>query len=167
MSDRRRFVQVIQENEGIIFKVANIYAREGEDQKDLYQEIVYQLWRSFKSFQGKSKISTWIYRVALNTAIRHMNQLRKKASYVSMNSDLMDLYEEQDAETEERMTMLYEQIKQLNVVERGIILLHLEGKSYQEIGSITGFTPSNVGTRLSRIRNKLSAQIKNMNHGSG
>lgn len=167
MPDRREFTAIIKENEGILFKISKIYANDTEDQKDLYQEIVYQLWKSFRSFQGQSKVSTWVYRVALNTSIRHMNRLRKKKNQMLQELEWMEMIEEQDEVKEERLQLMYEQIKQLNAVEKGIILLYLEGKSYAEIASITGFSASNVGTRLNRIKRKLSSQVKSMNYGTG
>lgn len=156
---RNEFVAVIKEHEGIIFKITKIYADDHEDQQDLFQEIVYQLWKSFASFKGNAKISTWIYRVALNTSIAHINRKKKLLKRVPLEGILLNLSEENDAVMEEKIALLYFQIKQLNEVEKALILLFLEGKSYEEIAGITGFTPSNVGTRLSRIKQKLKSQI--------
>ncbi|UII19176.1 RNA polymerase sigma factor [Fulvivirga ligni] len=162
MRSKDEFVRLIKENEGIIFKISRVYASDEDDQKDLYQEIVYQLWKSFESFREESKVSTWMYRVALNTSISHLNRRnRKEKHHVPIDLDLHIVYDEKDTVMEERVNMLYAQIKQLSVVEKGIILLFLEGKNYDEIAAITGFTSSNVGTRLSRIKQKLKSQIKN------
>ncbi len=160
MQDKTAFVSIVKENEGLIYKITRVYTDTQEDQKDLYQEIVYQLWKSFDSFKGNSKISTWIYRIALNTAIGYLNKSKKKVSQVSLDFELLNPVDETDNVTEERLAILYNMIKQLNVIEKGLILLLLEGKSYDEIAVITGFSSSNVGTRLSRIKQKLKENIK-------
>ena len=160
MHTKEDFIQQIKENEGIIYKVARLYTNTTEDQKDVYQEIVYQLWKSYPSFKADSKISTWMYRVALNTAISNLKKEKRKGTRVSMDNFLLNKIDQVDTVMEERITLLYAHIKKLSVIERGIILLYLEGKSYDEIAAITGFTATNVGTRLARIKNKLKSQIK-------
>ena len=160
MHTKKEFIQDIKENEGIIYKITRIYSNNTEDQKDLYQEIVYQLWKSYSSFNENSKISTWMYRIALNTAISNLKKEKRKGSQVSIDNLLLNQMDQVDAVMEERITLLYTHIKKLSIVERGIILLHLEGKNYDEIASITGFTNTNIGTRLARIKQKLKSQIK-------
>ncbi|SNR71388.1 RNA polymerase sigma factor [Lutibacter flavus] len=159
MQKQKEFIKVIKENEGIIFKITLVYSSNEEDQKDLYQEIVYQLWKSFDSFRGNSKISTWLYRIALNTSITYLKKEKRNGNRVSLNSVLSNKIDQLDTIMEERIKVLYAQIKKLNTIEKGVILLYLEGKNYQEIGVITGFTVSNVGTRLNRIKQKLKEQI--------
>ena len=165
MHKKETFVDLIKKNEGVIYKITSIYSNNKEDQKDLYQEIVYQLWKSFDSFKGNSKISTWMYRVALNTSIAHLNRGKKKIKQANVDFELLNISYEHDTITEERMSILYDHIKSLSTVEKGIILLFLEGKSYDEIAVITGFTKTNVGTRLNRIKEKLKSQI-NIKHGT-
>tara|TARA_R110002020_G_scaffold387546_1_gene598296 strand:+ start:103514 stop:104002 length:489 start_codon:yes stop_codon:yes gene_type:complete len=160
MHTKKEFIKDIQENEGIIYKVTRIYSNNSEDQKDLYQEIVYQLWKSYNSFKGDSKVSTWMYRVALNTAISHLKKEKRKGHQVDLEKVLRDRIEHVDTIMEERIALLYAHIKNLSIVERGIILLYLEDKNYEEIASITGFSSTNIGTRLNRIKQKLKAQIK-------
>lgn len=160
MHQQNNFVQLIKKNQGIIYKVTRIYASGIEDQKDLYQEIVFQLWKSFASFRQESKITTWMYRVALNTSIAHLQKEHRKSNALSTEFPLPEITDDQDRSMEERLAIMHEQIKLLNVIEKGIILLYLEGNSYQEIAQITGFTVSNIGTRLGRIKLKLKHQIK-------
>ena len=160
MHTKKEFIKDIQENEGIIYKVTRIYSNNSEDQKDLYQEIVYQLWKSYSSFKGDSKVSTWMYRVALNTAISHLKKEKRKGHQVDLEKVLRDRIEHVDTIMEERIALLYSHIKNLSIVERGIILLYLEDKNYEEIASITGFSSTNIGTRINRIKQKLKAQIK-------
>ena len=159
MHTKKEFFQDIKENEGIIYKVTRIYSNNTEDQNDSYQEIVHQLWKSYNSFKGNSKISTWMYRIALNTAISNLKKEKRRGSQVSIDNLLLSQMNEVDTVMEERITILYAHIKELSIVERGIILLHLEGKNYDEIATITGFTNTNIGTRLARIKQKLKTQI--------
>ncbi len=159
MQDETEFVALIKTHKGILFKVSNIYSDNYEDQKDLYQEIVFQLWKSFGSFRGESKISTWIYRIALNTSITHIRKKKKRGHQVDIDFELLNRADEQDTIIEEQMKILNAHIGKLSVVEKGLIILHLDGKNYDEIASITGFTATNVGTRLFRIKQKLKTQI--------
>jgi len=159
MSKEERFVQLIQENEGIIFKITTIYTREEFDQQDLYQEIVYQLWKSYDSFSGKSKQSTWLYRVALNTAITRKKKSRKKVATLPIDQVILNQIAIKDQVLEERILLLYAHIQQLDTLEKGLILLFLEGKKHEEIAQITGLSKTNVGTKIARIKQKLKAQI--------
>ena len=129
---------MIREHEGIIYKISRVYFDQEEDQKDLYQEIVYQLWKSYDSFDDRSKWSTWMYRVALNTAISFLKRDKSKLKKVS--SEGLDNFKMEpfDPVMEERIEWLYKSIQELSVVEKGIILLYLEGKRHEEIASITG-----------------------------
>jgi RNA polymerase sigma-70 factor (ECF subfamily) len=157
MQQEQEFIRTIKRHEGVIYKITHVYAQDNEDQKDLYQEIVYQLWKSFGSFKGNSKVSTWMYRVALNTSITH--QKKKRVTGIPLDFELLQISDEHDAVMDEKLQRMYAQIKQLNVVEKGIILLYLEGKSYDDISEITGFTITNVGTRLGRIKQKLKNNL--------
>ena len=161
MISKTEFTALIQQHQGILYKVSSIYAKDQEDQKDLYQEIVYQLWKSIDSFQSKSKLSTWIYRLALNTSIAHLNKEKKRIDKNRLELDFKMPVENYDPTYEERLKQLYALIQSLNIIEKGIILLYLEGKSYEEIAQITGFSTSNIGTRLSRIKQKLKEQVQN------
>lgn len=158
MQHQERFIRLIKEHEGVIFKITSIYARNAMDQKDLYQEIVAQLWTAYDKYRGEAKVSTWIYRIALNTAITMLRKDKKAAK--SKEIDWVLQYTNgHDPVQEERLRQLYQQIEQLNDLEKGIILLFLEDRSYEEIGTITGLTVTNVATRLSRIRKKLRTQM--------
>lgn len=153
------FLNTIKEHEGIIFKIVKIYAEQYPDQQDLYQEIVYQLWKSHHSFQGKSKISTWIYKVALNTSLAYLHLKKKHSKTISFQDISVQFEEKIDTQHEDKIAEIYQQIKQLNEVDKAIIFLFLEGKNYEEIASITGFTTTNIGTRLNRIKQKLKNQM--------
>tara|TARA_R110002050_G_scaffold16019_2_gene49159 strand:+ start:258537 stop:259022 length:486 start_codon:yes stop_codon:yes gene_type:complete len=159
MRKEDEFVKVIKNHEAIIFKITTIYTDHREDQKDLYQDIVFQLWKSFDSFKNESKISTWMYRVALNTALTHLKKSKRLPFSIGIDEVILEQIESYDASFEEHLKIMYRHIKQLNVLEKGLILLFLEGKKYEEIAEITGLSTTNVGTRISRIKKKLKEQI--------
>ncbi|WP_271767753.1 RNA polymerase sigma factor [Aquimarina algiphila] len=159
MAKEYEFTQIIKDHEGVIFKITTIYTNNHEDQKDLYQEIVYQLWKSFDNFRGDSKISTWMYRVGLNTAITRLKKEKRKVNQIGIDQVIMKQTDQYDTEFEERLKILYAHIHGLNELEKGLMLLLLEGKKYEEIASITGLSPSNVGTKISRIKQRLKTQI--------
>jgi RNA polymerase sigma factor (sigma-70 family) len=160
MKSKEAFVEIVLTNGGLIYKIAKLYTNSPTDEEDLYQEIIYQLWKSFDSFRNDSKITTWMYRIALNTAISQLNKHKRSVNLVPIDDDLLNYPEVNDNSKEDQIATLYKEIKALNPVEKGIILLYLEGKTYDEIAVITGFTASNVGTRLNRIKQKIKAQIK-------
>jgi RNA polymerase sigma factor (sigma-70 family) len=159
MEDKKDFIGIIQENGGLIYKVARVYTHTREDQEDLYQDIVYQLWNCFGSFRSEAKISTWMYRIALNTAIAHRNKEKKKGNQIEIDELLLNKPDMTDGLKEERSAVLFARIRLLNDVEKGIVLLYLEGKTYEEIAGITGFSTTNIGTRLGRIKQKIKDQI--------
>ncbi len=154
------FVKTIRTNEGIIYKITKVYASSREDQKDLYQDIIFQLWRSFDSFKGKSKLTTWIYRVALNTALAHLQKSKRSPTLLTDEFSFeMLMSPEEDKNLKEQLEIMYDQIRNLNAIEKGIILLYLEGKSHDEIAEITGYSNTNVGTRIGRVKQKLKNKI--------
>jgi len=153
------FVKAIQDNQGIIYKIARMYTKDKDDSNDLYQDIVFQLWKYFDTFKGDSKLSTWIYRVALNTSITQWRKEKRRGQKVNLDYLFLKQADDYDTEFDERLKLVYKYIKQLNDIEKGLMLLLLEGKKYEEIAEVTGFTTSNVGTRISRIKQKLKRQI--------
>ncbi len=153
------FLNSIRENEKIIFKLIRIYSDQSDDQQDLYQEIIFQLWKAHKSFQGRSKISTWIYRVALNTALAHINLKKKHLKTIPLQDIGIQFEEKIDSKLEDEISEMYQQIRNLNEIDRAIIFLYLEDKNYEEIAGITGFSATNVGSRLNRIKLKLKNKM--------
>ncbi|MGB5171639.1 RNA polymerase sigma factor [Eudoraea sp.] len=160
MSKEESFTRLIKQNEGVIFKVTTLYTNSQVDRQDLYQEIVYQLWKSYDSFREESKISTWMYRVSLNTAIKEIKSKSKRASIQNEDKRSYMVVESYDYEYELRLKKMYEHIYKLNILDRGLILLLLEGKKYEEIADISGLSLTNVSTRLSRIKQKLKSNIQ-------
>ena len=156
---RSEYVNIIKENKGIIYKITKIYTDTRDDQQDLYQEILYQLWKSFDTFRNDAKVSTWIYKVALNTSLAYLNQKKRHPRRTDIQDILIEIEDKEDNVLEDRIAEMYQMIKKLNEGERGMILLHLDGKNYEEMSIITGFSVSNVGTKLNRIRQKLKNQL--------
>ena len=161
MTNEQEFVRLVMQNERIFYKVASFYAKTNESRKDLYQEIVLQLWKAYPSFRNDAKISTWIYRIALNTAVTLIRKEKRAVSLASMDIYKVQLPDNIDSELDDRIQQLYKQIEHLNQLEKALVLLYLEEKSYAEISEITGISESNVGTRLSRIKQKLREQMFN------
>ncbi len=162
MPNQKDFIDLIKTHEGLIYKICDLYTNTTEDKLDLYQEIVFQTFKSFNTFKGNSKISTWIYRIALNTALTTLNKSKRKLKPTLLQPSFSDSIDRLEEEIyEERSSYLYREIKKLSPIEKSIILLYLEGQPYEEIAKITGFTKTNIGTRLNRIKVKLKQNIKN------
>ncbi|PSL24338.1 RNA polymerase sigma factor [Dyadobacter jiangsuensis] len=147
------FLETIGAHQRIIFKVSRMYRNTPEDQQDLFQEIVYQLWRAFPGFRNESKITTWIYRIALNTA---MASYRKQRPSISLSEHPPDLADTTDT-ISEREEWLFRAFRTLSESERALISLYLEDYSYTEIASVTGISENYVGIKLHRIKEKLKA----------
>ena len=157
-----QFVKDLNQNIGIVHRVCNLYFRyDNDEREDAFQEIMYQLWKSYPDFQRESKFSTWMYRVALNTAITHVRKSKRapETEKITRASDLVAESSE-PMDREERMNFLYAAINALSPVDKAIILLHLEEKSYDEVAAITGLTKTNVSVRLVRIKKVLEERLK-------
>lgn len=161
------FLLLLQQHQGIIRKVCHLYGHSDVDRDDLYQEIVIQLWKAFGSFRGESKISTWMYRIALNTAI---SNLRKQTRKVSLSFPEFIPKEEADSEEEklkeERLNEMYAAISRLTEVEKAIVMLYLEDKSYEEMEEILGISNGTLRVKMNRIKDKLRTLTKAEQYGA-
>jgi len=154
----KEFLAAVHQHQRIIYKVCRIYRDKREDQEDLFQEIVYQLWKSFPGFKSESKISSWIYRIALNTAIAVYRKPKLPVDlYKELPDQIQTAQEKPVSENEER---LFNAFRKLNDAEKAVVSLYLEDFSYREISEITGLSENNVGVRLNRIKNKLKEILK-------
>jgi len=162
MNDRKRkdeepFLNLIDRNIGILIKISNFYAHTKHDREDLINDIVFELWKSFDKFKGGSSISTWIYRVALNTSMNYARKY-KRDSIFSLGMQDRDfkgdswIIEQRD---ESLQAIMYKSIEELNGLDKALVLLYLDSKSYEGIAQITGISKTNVGTKLSRIKEYL------------
>ena len=156
----REFIDLINNNRALIFKVCNLYCHDPESRKDLFQEVILQLWKSYPGFRKDSTGSTWIYRVALNTAISNFRKESKKPGGMSITLSELEIPDMPGPSENENTASLHLAISKLSEIEKAIILLYLDEKSYDEISEIIGITNSNVGARLNRIKTKLNKLIK-------
>jgi len=162
--EKDKFIAVIKDNQNLIFKICYSYCSNSEDQKDLQQEILIQLWNSFRKFDGRVKISTWVYRIALNTAISfYRKDSKHKKNSVAIDSSIISLsiFESDSAQTE-KITLLYKFIERLNEIDKALILLYLEDNSYKDIAEILGISETNVATKISRVKKNLKEQFSNV-----
>lgn len=151
------FLSVIETSKGIIYKVANLYCKDAEDRKDLVQEIVLKLWKSFDSYNEQFKHSTWIYRIALNAAISfyRKEKLRKKIT-TPFSESLLNIGDLEDNKLTEQSTLFLNQfIAELKELDKALMLLYLEEKSHKEMAEIIGITETNVATKIGRIKTLL------------
>jgi len=153
MTSDQNFNLIIEEYKNVIYKVCHSYSDNQEDFEDYYQEICYQIWKSLDSFQRKSKLSTWIYRIALNVCFMQLKKKKKKINTVV--NEGYDLIDEFDTEQEENLQLLYKAIRCLESTERALMILYLEDKSYKEMADILGITVTNIGARVNRTKKKL------------
>ena len=153
----QQFAQVVKDNRSTIYSVCYMFSNDADEVADLFQEVLVKLWNGYDSFQGKSDIKTWIYRVTLNTCITiDRKKRRRNRAMLSMDVDYFDSQEQETAQ----VRILHERIARLQPLDRAIILLWLEQISYGEIGEIVGISAKNVSVRLARIR----VQLKNMSN---
>ncbi len=161
--NKERFLAALDDYKGIIFKVVNSYCNQEAEKQDLAQDIIFQLWRSFDSYDDKYQLSTWIYRVALNVAISYYRK-KKVRSVASAplggGEEFLEIKDEPQGASENEVLLL-QFIDELNELNRALIMLHLDGKSHEEIASIVNISKSNVGTKINRIKKKLKAKFEN------
>lgn len=158
----KEFLAIVNNHRNLIFKVVNLYCSDPEDRKDLFQEIIYQAWKSLKSFRNESKLSTWMYRIALNTAITHFKK-EKRATTTPLDNLPFDIPDVNEGLThDENISALLKAISQLDKIDKSIVLLYLDDNTYEQMSDITGLSQSNVGVRLNRIKSKLSQLVKSM-----
>mgnify|MGYP001616672047 FL=1 len=158
--DAQNFLTVIGSNKGIIYKVANSYCKDEENRKDLIQEIIIQLWLSFDKYDETYKLSTWMYRIALNVSISfYRKEHRRNEINQPLPDGILYLHEEHTGELNTEIDQLHQFIKELKEIDRAVILLYLEGNNQQEIAEILGLTMTNVSTKVSRIKQQLKEKF--------
>lgn len=156
----QQFEELVKQYKRTIYTVCYMFSHDNEEINDLFQEILIRLWLGFDQFENRSSANTWIYRIALNTAINCDKRGKRQQQTVPLSTDI-DPYDPQD-DSLEQIRQLYTLINRLDVMDRGIVLLWLEGISYDEIAAITGITVANVGVKLHRIKEKLVQEAKSI-----
>jgi RNA polymerase sigma factor (sigma-70 family) len=161
------FLEVLESHKGILYKIAHSYCSDGEDRKDLVQEMTAQLWKSFARYNEQYKYSTWIYRIALNTAISfNRGQHRRRATAHPLNEAILEVADTDiPTITDERLALLQRFIAGLKELDKALMLLYLEEKSYAEIAHIMGLSETNVATKISRIKAVLKQQFSTIQNG--
>jgi len=159
MGIEEAFTTTIKDNEKLIYKIARLYTNNTQDQDDLFQEIVIQIWTAYGKFKHDSKISTWVYRIAMNTAITGLRRRKKYINWIPIDRTVLNHSEIELDEQNDKLEFLWQCIKELNEMDKGIILLYLENKNYNEIAEAIGVSETNVGTRISRIKQKIRSKV--------
>lgn len=164
---QQEFLSLVEENQGIVHKICSLYTATPEDHQDMYQEIVIQLWRSFSSFRGDAKFSTWMYRIALNTAISDLRRQNRRVKVVYPEKAPEQLMQDSSAaERDEQWKQLNKAIQQLGEIEKAIVVLYLEEKSYEEMEEILGINTNNLRVKMNRIKEKLRKLTKEEEYGA-
>ncbi|MFM7850731.1 MAG: RNA polymerase sigma factor [Flammeovirgaceae bacterium] len=154
----KEFTDLVNKNRGIIYKVIRLYIRHEEDEQDLFQEILFQAWKSLPHFKGDAKFSTWLYRVALNTVLT----FKRRPQVVMPHNDMTTLNVKSNEGRPEETEALFIAIRELNEIDRMIITLHLDGYENEEIADISGLTKNNVAVRLHRAKESVIKKVKGL-----
>lgn len=157
----KEFLEKIEKHKGVVFKISKMYMDNLDDQNDLYQEIIYQAWKSYSDFQRKSEFSTWLYRTALNTAIVFLRSEKKRSFIQNQSIENLSVYQESYNDTDDRnMKMMYEAIHQLSSIDKALIFFFLEDFPGKEIAQQLGITEVNARVKLNRAKAKLKEVIE-------
>lgn len=159
-NDRRQFLELMETHQGILHRICSLYSDGADDHQDLFQEILLQLWRSYGSFQGKASLTTWMYRVALNTALLARRRIARRPITVLDAAIVAYSAPAASPEQDDEIRLLHACIQQLPAVDRAIVLLYLEERSYDEIAEIVGLSRSNVSVRLVRLKQRLRTALE-------
>jgi RNA polymerase sigma-70 factor (ECF subfamily) len=155
-SSQKDFLTQIEAHKGMIHKVCQVYCWNPGDREDLFQEIIIQLWKAWPGFRGESKFSTWLYRIALNTAISGLRKQKNHLVYMEPEKLPAGLNDEtENEEKEERLKQFYDALRQLSELERAIIMLYLDEKSYDEMEDILGINQNSLRVKMNRAKEKL------------
>ncbi|MFD1771264.1 RNA polymerase sigma factor [Sphingobacterium suaedae] len=154
------FIMLLEEHQNILHKICKLYADDTEAHKDLFQEMVIQLWHSYPKFKGDAKFSTWAYRVSLNTAISLFRNKKRKIVTVEWDQAFQNIrYEEYNDQQEEQLRFLYAAVRQLNDIEKALVYMYLEDKDYVEIAETLGISEVNARVKMNRIKTKLKNRL--------
>ncbi len=150
------FVSQLEQNQNIVHKICRLYTHDSESHNDLFQEITIQLWRAYPKFRGDSKFSTWMYRVALNTAITLYRKNKRKVQTQDFEGISFKITsEDYDSTVEDQLKLMYDAVKTLNDIDKALVFLYLENKNYREIAATLGITEVNSRVKMNRIKEKL------------
>jgi RNA polymerase sigma-70 factor (ECF subfamily) len=164
--EQDRFQNLLEEHKKILYKVCHSYCRNPGDRDDLAQEIIVQLWRSFRAFDERARFSTWMYRIALNVAISFYRRESVRTRHVVPGSEhLLEAIDETGGRSEE-VELLYQWIEELDPLNKALVILYLDGNSYEETADILGISESNVATKISRLKQAMRQKKEVQQHGA-
>ncbi len=157
------FIELVNRHQGIIHRICKIYGTTNEDRQDLFQEILYHLWKSYPTFKRESAFSTWMYRIALNTAITGLRKLKRRPELIEIDEKVNNaILASEESEGADNLELLYGAIRKLNQVERALVMLYLDDLSYKDMSEVLGLSENNVGVKLNRIKAKLHHLIQGL-----
>jgi RNA polymerase sigma-70 factor (ECF subfamily) len=157
----KEFIELIKNHQGILHRICNVYFIRNPYKEDYYQEILIRLWKSYPSFRNQSAFSTWLYRVALNTAIDLIRKENLQPVHIELSKNEYNIPDDEYNTESKKKDTLYHAISHLSDVEKAIIILYLEEYSYKEIAEIIGISESNTGVKINRIKNQLTKILAN------
>jgi len=160
MPEESSFISLIETHQRIIHKVCRLYMQDPQDRKDLFQEIMLAAWKSYPQFRGEARFSTWLYRVALNTAITFFRKEQRQPITAPLPHQMMQAADYNDTTEQEQLTVMHQAIAQLSAVDKALVMLYLEDYNYNEMGEMMGITPNNVAVKMNRIKTKLKQAVK-------
>lgn len=162
--EKDQFISIIDEHQRIIYKTCHSYCCDAEKRKDLQQEILIRLWHTLDKFDGRAQLSTWIYQVALNTAISfYRSDARHTINQIPINSEIISLPDQTEEETYEgEIRLLYQFIEQQSALDKALLLLYLDQVRYHDIASILGISESNVVTKINRLKKKIKKYVEHI-----
>lgn len=158
MPEEAAFIGLLTQHRNIIYKVCNLYMDNKEEREDLFQEITLQAWKSFTNFRGEARFGTWLYRVALNTAITYFKKEKRKVP-VFLSETMPEVADYSDNNNEQLQAM-YKAIADLSKIDKALVMLYLEDYNYQDIGDMLGITANNVAVKMNRIKTRLKEESK-------
>lgn len=164
MTAENDFLQLLDAHKGILHKISKMYMESPEDQQDLFQETIYQLWKSYPTFSHQSKFSTWMYRVAVNSAITYFKKQKRKPPTTSSFPEYLPSEETEANAKELQLSHFYKAVQQLEKIEKALIFYHLENYSHKEISLQLGISEVNARVKLNRAKTKLKQLIKNQGY---
>ncbi len=166
INNESEFLRLLDSNQNLVHKICRLYTNNKAAHDDLFQEISIQLWRSFDRFEGKSKFSTWMYRVGLNTAITLYRKEKKRVDRDVLNENMPQIaLEEYNNEVDEQLVWLYSKINNFSEIDKALTLLYLEDKKYDEIAETLGISPVNARVKMNRIKKRLKDMINDRQDG--
>jgi RNA polymerase sigma-70 factor, ECF subfamily len=160
---KNKFTELLYQNQGIVNKICNLYFNNRIDKEDYRQELIIQLWKAFPQFNNKSKFSTWMYRVCLNTAIDIIRKEKRQPQFIKLENQHTNELISQTNELSSQQEKLYQAINKLSAVDKAIISLYLDEFSYKEIADIIGITENNTGAKINRIKSLILKSVENGN----